>query len=62
MENNNINYEEVRINAAINALNALLSTSLIVFIIEFVFRKSLAKLAVQYANQLVAELKKETNN
>lgn len=53
-----IDYEEVRVNAAINAMNALLSSSFMIFIFEFVFRKQLADIAVKYADQLVMELRK----
>jgi hypothetical protein len=53
-----IDYEEVRVNAAINAMNALLSSSFMIFIFEFVFRKQLADIAVKYADQLVMELQK----
>lgn len=53
-----IDYGEVRVNAAINAMNALLSSSFMIFIFEFVFRKQLADIAVKYADQLVMELQK----
>lgn len=53
-----IDYEEVRVNAAINAMKALLSSSFMIFIFEFVFRKQLADIAVKYADQLVMELQK----
>lgn len=53
-----IDYEEVRVNAAINAMNALLSSSFMIFIFEFVFRKQLADIAVKYADQIVMELQK----
>ena len=53
-----IDYEEIRVNAAINAMNALLSSSFMIFIFEFVFRKQLADIAVKYADQLVIELQK----
>ncbi len=55
-----IDYEEVRANAAINALNGLLGSSLTLFILEFVFKKQLAELAVKYADELVEQLKKES--
>ena len=35
----NINWEEVRINAAINIMNAILSSSIMVFIFQFVFNR-----------------------
>lgn len=53
-----IDYEKVRVNAAINAMNALLNSSFMIFIFEFVFRKQLADIAVKYADQLVMELQK----
>ena len=56
-----IDYEEVRVNAAINAMNALLSSSLMVFIFQFVFKKQIADIAVNYADKLVEELKKKGN-
>ncbi len=49
--------ENIRNEATINAMNALLSSSFMVFIFEFIFRKELAKIAVKYADQLVKELK-----
>lgn len=52
-----VNWEEVRINAAINAMNSLLSSSFVTFLIEFVLRKDVAKIAVKYADELVKELK-----
>lgn len=51
-------YEEIRANAAISALNGLLSSSIIVFVLEFLFRKQVVDIAVGYADKLVAELKK----
>jgi hypothetical protein len=52
-------YEEIRANAAISALNGLLSSSIIVFVLEFLFRKQVVDIAVGYADKLVAELKKK---
>lgn len=57
---NNINWEEVRINAAINIMNAILSSSLMTFILEFIFKKQVSYIAVNYADKLVEELKKST--
>jgi hypothetical protein len=57
---NKINWEEVRINAAMNAMNALLSSSLMVFIFQFLFKKQIADIAVGYADKLVEELKKKS--
>jgi hypothetical protein len=52
-------YGEIRANAAISALNGLLSSSIIVFVLEFLFRKQVVDIAVGYADKLVAELKKK---
>ena len=59
METNEINWNEVRINAAINIMNAILSSSIMVFIFQFIFKKQIADIAVGYADKLVEELKKE---
>ena len=57
-EKSTINWEEVRINAAINVMNAILSSSIKVFIFQFVFKKQIADIAVSYADKLIEELKK----
>lgn len=57
-EKSTINWEEVRINAAINVMNAILSSSIMVFIFQFVFKKQIADIAVSYADKLIEELKK----
>ena len=54
-----VDYEEIRANAAISALNGLLSSSIIVFVLEFLFRQQVVDIAVGYADKLVAELKKK---
>jgi hypothetical protein len=59
-ENSNINWEQVRIDASINVMNAILSSSIMVFIIQFIFKKQIADIAVGYADKLVEELKKES--
>lgn len=51
-----VDYEEIRANAAISALNGLLSSSIIVFVLEFLFRKQVVDIAVGYADKLVAEV------
>lgn len=56
-----VDYEQVRADASINALNGLLSSSILVFIFEFIFKKQLVNVAVQYADKLVEQLKKENN-
>lgn len=57
-ENSNINWEQVRIDASINVMNAILSSSIMVFIFQFIFKKQIADIAVEYADKLVEELKK----
>lgn len=57
-KNSNINWEQVRIDASINVMNAILSSSIMVFIIQFIFKKQIADIAVGYADKLVEELKK----
>ena len=59
MNNSTINWEEVRINAAINIMNAILSSSIMVFIFQFIFKRQVADIAVEYADKLIEELKKE---
>lgn len=54
-----IDYEQVRVDAAINVMNAILSSSIMVFILEFIFKKQIADIAVKYADKLVEELKKK---
>lgn len=60
MEENSINWEQVRIDAAINIMNAILSSSIMVFILQFIFKKQIADIAVGYADKLVEELKKKS--
>lgn len=57
MEKENINWNEVRINASINIMNAILSSSIMVFIFQFIFKKQIADIAVEYADKLVEELR-----
>lgn len=57
-KNSNINWEQVRIDASINVMNAILSSSIMVFIFQFIFKKQIADIAVGYADKLVEELKK----
>ena len=59
MDNSTINWEEVRINASINIMNAILSSSIMVFIFQFIFKRQVADIAVEYADKLVEELKKK---
>lgn len=58
MNNDTINWEQVRINASISIMNAILSSSIMVFIFQFIFKKQIADIAVEYANKLIEELKK----
>jgi hypothetical protein len=60
MDNSTVNWEEVRINASINIMNAILSSSIMVFIFQFIFKRQVADIAVEYADRLVEELKKGT--
>ena len=60
MNSNSIDWEQVRVDAAINIMNAILSSSLMVFIIQFLFRKQVSDIAVSYADKLIEELKKGT--
>ena len=58
-EKSSANWEQVRIDAAINVMNSILSSSIMVFIFQFVFKRQIADIAVEYADKLVEELKKE---
>ena len=58
MNNSTVNWEEVRINASINIMNAILSSSIMVFIFQFIFKRQVADIAVEYADKLIEELKK----
>lgn len=57
--NTNINWEQVRVDASINVMNAILSSSIMVFIFQFIFKRQIADIAVSYADKLIEELKKE---
>lgn len=56
---NNIDWKQARIDASINIMNAILSSSIMTFVLQFIFKKQLADLAVEYADKLIEELKKE---
>ena len=58
-KNVTIDWNQVRIDAAMNVMNAILSSSIMVFIFQFVFKKQIADIAVMYADKLVEELKKQ---
>jgi hypothetical protein len=57
--NNKIDWEQARVDAAINIMNAILSSSIMTFVLQFIFKKQLADLAVWYADKLIEELKKK---
>lgn len=59
MDNSTVNWEEVRINASINIMNAILSSSIMVFVFQFIFKRQVADIAVEYADKLIEELKKK---
>lgn len=59
MVKSTVNWEEVRINASINIMNAILSSSIMVFVFQFIFKRQVADIAVEYADKLVEELKKK---
>lgn len=59
-DNSTVNWEQVRINASINIMNAILSSSIMVFIFQFIFKRQVADIAVEYADKLIEELKKAT--
>lgn len=59
MDNSTVNWEEVRINASINIMNAILSSSIMVFIFQFIFKRQVADIAVEYADKLIEKLKKK---
>lgn len=58
MNNSEINWEQVRIDASINIMNAILSSSIMVFLLQFIFKKQISDVAVSYADKLIEELKK----
>lgn len=58
-KNNSIDWEQVRIDAAINAMNSILTGSLRLLLFQFIFKKEVAEIAVKYADKLVEELKKK---
>lgn len=55
---NDINWDQVRIDAAINVMNAIMSSSVMMFILQYVFKKQVADIAIRQADQLVKELRK----
>ena len=59
MNNTDIDWNQVRIDASINIMNAILSSSIMVFIFQFIFKRQIADIAVSYADKLIEELKKK---
>ena len=59
MNKETIDWKQVRIDASINIMNAILSSSIMVFIFQFIFKRQIADIAVSYADKLIEELKKE---
>lgn len=59
MESNTIDWNQARINASISIINAILSNSIVLFIIQFIFKREVADIAVSYADKLIEELKKQ---
>lgn len=57
--NGNINWEQVRVDVSISIMNAILSSSIMVFIFQFLFKKQISDIAVEYADKLVEELKRK---
>lgn len=55
----NINWEQVRIDASINIMNAILSSSVMTFILQCIFKKQISDIAVGYADKLIEELRKK---
>ena len=53
-----IDWNQVRVDAAMNVMNAILSSSIMAFVLQFLFKKQISDIAVKYADELVEELKK----
>jgi hypothetical protein len=58
MNNTDINWQQVRIDASINIMNAILSSSIMMFIFQYIFKREISDIAVSYADKLIEELKK----
>lgn len=58
MDKSTVNWEQVCIDASINIMNAILSSSIMVFILQFLFKKQISDIAVKYTDKLIEELKK----
>ena len=59
MNKESINWNQVRIDASINIMNAILSSSIMMFIFQYIFKREISDIAVSYADKLIEELKKE---
>jgi len=62
IDNTGINWEQARVDAAINIMNAILSSSVMTFVLQFIFKRQLADLAVDYADKLIEELKRKKHD
>ena len=62
IDNTRINWEQARVDAAINIMNAILSSSVMTFVLQFIFKLQLADLAVDYADKLIEELKRKKHD
>ena len=62
IDNTRINWEQARVDAAINIMNAILSSSVMTFVLQFIFKRQLADLAVDYADKLIKELKRKKHD
>lgn len=60
--NNEVNWNQARVDAAINIMNAILSSSIMTFVLQFIFKKQISDLAVEYADKLIEELKNTNHN
>ena len=58
MADDGIIWEQVRVDAAINVMNAILSSSVMTFVLQYIFKKQVADIAIRQADQLVSELQK----
>lgn len=55
---NTIDWNQIRVDASINIMNAILSSSIMVFIFQFIFKRQISDIAVSYADKLIEESKK----
>jgi len=62
IDNTKINWEQARVDASINIMNAILSSSIMTFVLQFIFKRQLADLAVDYADKLIEELKRKKHD